>query len=77
MNKGNLRQSLMLWGTPDTETDIHDLVERLNNCRKLMDLLIDGKLPLQDYLDLIESQGADMDSYAETTSNNLKDFQLV
>lgn len=77
MNKGKLRQSLILWGTPDAETDMNDLTERLNNCQKLMDLLIDGKLPLHDYLELIEAQGVDMDDYAETTANNLRSLQLV
>ncbi|CCQ50137.1 hypothetical protein CWATWH8502_806 [Crocosphaera watsonii WH 8502] len=42
-----------------------------------MDSFLEGKLPFQDYLDLMEAQNIDMDSYAETVSTNLRDFNLV
>ncbi len=42
-----------------------------------MDAFLSGQLPLQDYLDLIETQGVDMDNYSETVATNLKDFHLV
>ena len=42
-----------------------------------MDSFLDGKLPFQDYLDLMEDQNIDMDSYAETVSTNLRDLDLV
>ncbi|WP_197091321.1 hypothetical protein [Crocosphaera watsonii] len=54
-----------------------DLCSQLDNCRKLMDSFLEGKLPFQDYLDLMEAQNIDMDSYAETVSTNLRDFNLV
>ncbi|WP_107668991.1 hypothetical protein [Cyanothece sp. BG0011] len=75
--KGDLRKSLIIWGSPSPDTNRSDIVLRLNNCQKLMDLFLDGKLPLDDYLDLIEAQGVNMDDYAETVSFNLKDFNLV
>ncbi|MDJ0660554.1 MAG: hypothetical protein QNJ42_13860 [Crocosphaera sp.] len=75
--KGDLRKSLFLWGSPSPETNINDLCSKLNNAQKLTDLFLDGLLPLDDYLDLIESQEVDMDQYSETVGANLKDFNLV
>ena len=77
MNKADLRKSLFLWGTADPETNTTELVKRLHNCQKLVDAFLQGKLPVNDYLDLIEAQGVDMDDYAETTSSNLTYFGLV
>ena len=75
--KGDLRKSLIIWGNPSPNRDMTDLCSQLDNCRKLMDSFLEGKLPLQDYLDLMEAQNIDMDSYAETVSTNLRDFNLV
>lgn len=75
--KGDLRKSLFLWGSPSPETNVNDLCSKLNNAQKLTDLFLDGKLPLEDYLDLIEVQGVDMDNYSKTVAGNLKDFNLV
>lgn len=77
MLKGDLRKSLIIWGNPTPETDISALCSQLDNCRKLMDAFLEGKLSLGDYLGLIEAQGIDMDDYEKTVSTNLKDFQLV
>lgn len=77
MNKSQLRQSLIIWGNNSGENDPLETTKKISNCRKLMDAFLDGKLPLQDYLDLIESQGVDMDDYASTTASNLRHFQLV
>ena len=75
--KGDLRKSLIIWGNPSPDRDMNDLCSQLDNCRKLMDSFLDGKLPFQDYLDLMEDQNIDMDSYAETVSTNLRDLDLV
>lgn len=77
MNKADLRKSLFLWGNANPDTNTTELVERLNNCQKLVDCFLSGKLPVDDYLDLIEAQGVDMDNYAETTSSNLTYFGLA
>ncbi len=77
MLKGDLRKSLIIWGNPSPGEDLSALCSQLDNCRKLMDAFLEGKLPFQDYLDLIEAQGIDMDNYEKTVSTNLKDFQLV
>ncbi len=76
MNKVDLRKSLYLWTDVTPETDISDIPEKLNNCQKLVDAFLSGKLSLQDYLDLIEAQGVDLDNYAETTASNLSYFGL-
>ncbi len=73
----DLRKSLIIWGNGSPQSDPSDVCSKLNNCRKLMDAFIAGKLPLQDYLDLIETQGVDMDDYSETVAANLKDFHLA
>ena len=75
--KGDLRKSLIIWGNPSPDKDMTDLCSQLDNCRKLMDSFLEGNLPFQDYLDLMEAQNIDMDSYAETVSTNLRDFDLV
>ena len=75
--KGDLRKSLIIWGNPSPNRDMTDLCSQLDNCRNLMDSFLEGKLPFQDYLDLMEAQNIDMDSYAETVSTNLRDFNLV
>ena len=75
--KGDLRKSLIIWGNPSPNRDMTVLCSQLDNCRKLMDSFLEGKLPFQDYLDLMEAQNIDMDSYAETVSTNLRDFNLV
>ena len=75
--KGDLRKSLIIWGNPSPDKDMTDLCSQLDNCCKLMDSFLEGNLPFQDYLDLIEAQNIDMDSYAETVSTNLSDFDLV
>ena len=75
--KGDLRKSLIIWGNPSPDKDMTDLCSQLDNCCKLMDSFLEGNLPFQDYLDLMEAQNIDMDSYAETVSTNLRDFDLV
>ena len=75
--KGDLRKSLIIWGNPSPDKDMTDLCSQLDNCCKLMDSFLEGNLPFQDYLDLIEAQNIDMDSYAETVSTNLRDLDLV
>lgn len=75
--KGDLRKSLFIWGNTSPTSDLSDVCSKLNNCQKLMDAFLSGQLPLQDYLDLIETQGVDMDNYSETVATNLKDFHLV
>lgn len=77
MLKSELRKSLVLWGNNSPEHDPLETTKKINNCRKLMDAFLEGKLPLEDYLNLIESQGVDMDDYSQTVSANLRDFQLV
>ena len=75
--KGDLRKSLIIWGNPSPDKDMTDLCSQLDNCCKLMDSFLEGNLPFQDYLDLIEAQNIDMDSYGETVSTNLRDFNIV
>ena len=75
--KGDLRKSLIIWGNPSPDRDMTDLCSQLDNCRKLMDSFLEGNLPFQDYLDLMEAQNIDMDSYEQTVSTNLRDFNLV
>lgn len=75
--KGDLRKSLILWGNPSPGDDSSHICSKLDNCQKLMDLFLRGKLSLEDYLDLIETQEVDMDNYSITVGNNLKDFGLV
>lgn len=77
MMKSDLRKSLIVWGGNSENSDPLETTKKVSNCRKLMDAFLDGKLPLDDYLELIEVQGLDMDDYAETVSSNLRFFNLV
>lgn len=77
MNKSDLRKSLILWGNRSPEHDPLQVTKKVSNCRKLMDAFLEGKLPLEDYLCLIEDQGVNMDHYDKTVSSNLKHFELA
>ncbi|MGK7880511.1 MAG: hypothetical protein AB4060_10485 [Crocosphaera sp.] len=75
--KSDLRKSLIVWGGNSGNSDPLETTKKVSNCRKLMDAFLEGKLPLDDYLGLIEAQGLDLDHYAETVSSNLRFFNLV
>ncbi len=77
MIKQNLEKSLVVWGKPFVDSDFQEMAQRLTNCEKLTTSFLDGKLSFEAYLDLMQSQGVDMDSYEESVRSNLEYFGFV
>lgn len=71
MEKSTIRQSLSLWLTPSPEEDTREQLTKLSNCRIALDLFLEGKLPLVDYLEIINEQGVNIDDYEECVESNL------
>ena len=62
---------------PDyNEADIQALLLQLDTCSKALKQLLDGKITLADYLDILEFFGMDMEDYATVTDSNLVLFGI-
>lgn len=58
--------------SPDyNRSDIERLIEQLDNCNKACQLLIKGEISIEDYLDVLEFNGHDIDDYFAVTDSNL------
>lgn len=58
--------------SPDyNQSDIEQLIQRLDNCHQATQMLIQGKISIEDYLDILEFNGHDIDNYFAVTDANL------
>lgn len=58
--------------SPDyNRSDIEQLIQQLDNCQQAAKELIKGHLSVEDYLDILEFNGHDMDAYFAVTDSNL------
>lgn len=69
--KGTLRQSMSLWLEPTPEDDLDELIKHFNQARTALDLMLDGKISWDDYLEIAAACGVDIDSYLNTAEENL------
>jgi hypothetical protein len=69
--KGTLRKSMFLWLNPMPEDNLEELIMHFNQVRTALDLMLDGKISWDDYLDIAEACGVDIDSYLTTYEENL------
>lgn len=77
MNKSDLRKALAIYSSGNLDADPLAVVKKINYCREVTDLFLDGLLPMQDYLDRLESQGLDMDKHEKTVSENFHTLGIV
>jgi hypothetical protein len=69
--KGQVREALSLWLSPMPDDDLDELLADFQVARAALDSLLDGKLSLDDYLEILAACGVNMDDYARVTENNL------
>ncbi len=77
MIKENLENCLLVWARPYKDSDFQEMATKITNCNKLTDSFLDGQLSLEAFLDLMQTQGVDMDSYEETVTANLQTFGFL
>ncbi len=73
MNKSELREALYLW-IPTNGENATELLNHFLVAREALDSFLDGKLSLNDYLEILSTHSVDMDSYEEIVEENLLFF---
>ncbi|MGB5768948.1 MAG: hypothetical protein WBM32_03625 [Crocosphaera sp.] len=74
MDQHKLEQALCFWADITPDGNPIEIRKKLNNTQRYLDNFLDGNLPVQDYLGLIETQGVDMDNYEKVVKSNLRLF---
>lgn len=62
--------SLNLW-IPSSKKVDRSILIRLNNCQQALSNLLDCEISWQDYLDILQSNGVDMDDYLNISHENI------
>ncbi len=57
MNQHKLEQALCFWADVTPDCNPIEMRKKLNNTQRYLDNFLDGNLPVEDYLGLIETQG--------------------
>lgn len=62
---------------PDyNEADVRELLIQLDICSKALNQLLRGQITLEDYLDILEFYGMDIEDYGSITDSNLVLFGI-
>lgn len=65
---------LLTWAdlSPGQEVDVDQEIQRLFQRQQALDRLVAGQMDTNDYLDLLDSHGLDVDRYVDLASNNIQ-----
>lgn len=71
MNTSLAREALSLWIAPSQGDDLTAILAAFHQCRQALDDFLAGRLPWLDYLEVLATNGVDVDDYLGVADENL------